>query len=844
MTLAEFIRNHVLLMDGAMGTQIQLRQPDAAVWGAYEGCNEWLNHSAPEIIRDIHLAYFRAGCDAVETNTFGASPATLGEYGLAQRARDLSRSGARIAREAAAKAQAEDGRPRFVLGSVGPGTRLPTLGQITFDELHAGYLEQMGGLLEGGADGLLIETCQDLLQIKAAVAAAQDLLQAAADKLLYVSVTVESSGTLLLGSSVGAVMAALEPYAVDVLGLNCATGPDAMLPHLQELNHGWRTAIGCMPNAGLPTLVDGAVHYPLAPEAFAALFGPMVQSMGLAVAGGCCGTTPAHMAALRKFLGPEPTVGEREVRSRDQVASLFAPMELTQHPPPLYVGERANATGSKKFRDALLSEDLDQAFDLLVEQDAGVAHVLDLSVAYAGRDEMADMTALTARAARECRLPLMVDSTQLDVVEAALKRYGGRMLINSIHFEGGEEKAERMVALARRYGAVLVALTIDEQGMAMTADRKVAVARRLAAFCQKRGLRPGDLLIDTLTFTVGSGEESLRNAARETVEAIRRIKTEMPDVRTLLGLSNISFGLRPPARKVLNSVFLDRCVKAGMDACIINTSTLLPLTDLDETARLLAEALLDNDARQGDPLERYIEHFEQAVATAETAVASDVLPATEKIRMALLKGKAALLESAIPELLASVSAEDILNHHLVPAMKEVGTLFNEGTLQLPFVLKSAETMKKAVDMIKPHFTAGARTTSGTMVLATVAGDVHDIGKNLVDIILSNNGYRVLNLGVKIPVEKMMEAVREANADVLGMSGLLVKSVQTMRENLKVMEAAGMRIPVMLGGAALTPEFVEKECQPVYSGKVYYCRDAFDNLTYFSDIQKSASSVPP
>jgi 5-methyltetrahydrofolate--homocysteine methyltransferase len=561
------------------------------------------------------------------------------------------------------------------------------------------------------------------------------------------------------------------------------------------------------------------------------------------VVGGCCGTTPDHIRELRAALGDSAAPAPRTVNPPDQVASLFSPMDLTQEPPPLYVGERANATGSKKFRDALLAERLDTAFDLLTEQDEGVAHVLDLSVAYAGRDELADMTTLVARAARECRLPLMVDSTQLDVVEAALKLHGGRMLVNSINFESGEEKGEALVALARQFGAGLVALTIDEVGMAMTADRKVEIAKRLVEFCEKRGMRRGDLLIDTLTFTVASGDPSLRTAAVETIEAIRRIKQEIPGVRTLLGLSNISFGLKPAARKVLNTVFLDRCIKAGMDACIINTAALVPLTDLAPEAVRLAEKLLDNDAADGDPLENYIQYYEAAVPEAEAAAAAAGQTPAEQVASALVKGKAALLETSIPILLSQMAAEEILNDHLIPGMKEVGRLFNDGILQLPFVLKSAEVMKKAVDMIKPFLKAGEAKAAGLLVIGTVAGDVHDIGKNLVDIILSNNGYKVVNLGVKVPIEKMLAAVKEHNADMLGMSGLLVKSVQVMRENLKAMETAGLKIPVLLGGAALTEDFVLKDCQPAYSGPVRYCKDAFDSITCFRELEETGRLAP-
>ncbi|MDY0149037.1 MAG: homocysteine S-methyltransferase family protein [Kiritimatiellia bacterium] len=840
MTVCDILNTRRLLLDGAMGTQIQDRPPTPAAWGDYEGCNEWLNLSAPELIHDIHAAYFAAGSDAVETNSFGSAPLTLGDYQLAARAKDISQAAARIARAAADAAQAGDGRPRFVLGSVGPGTRLATLGQVSFDELYGGYQEQMSGLLEGGADGLIIETCQDLLQIKAAVAAANQVMGERRTTALYVSVTVETTGTLLVGSSIWAVMAALEPYPIDVLGLNCATGPEAMQRHLEALARQWRGFMGCMPNAGLPTLVDGQVHYPLGPQAYRAAFMPVADAVGLNIVGGCCGTTPEHIRELRRALGEATAPPPRSVTTPEQVTSVFTPVDLSQEPPPLYVGERANATGSKKFREALLAERLDTAFDLLVEQDEGVAHILDLSVAYAGRDERADMSALVARAARECRLPLMIDSTQLDVVEAALKLHGGRLLINSINFEAGEEKAEHLVALARRFGAGLVALTIDETGMAMTAERKVEIAGRLIAFCEARGLRRGDLLIDALTFTVCSGDGALRDAAKETLAAIRRIHQDFPGVRTILGLSNISFGLKPAARKVLNTVFLDRCLKAGMEACIINTATLAPLTALAPAGVRLAEKLLDNDASDGDPLEQYLQYFEAEVSEADAAAEAAAQTPPQQVAAALIKGKAALLDTAIPALLSEMPAEDILNGYLIPAMKEVGRLFNEGILQLPFVLKSAEVMKQAVDQIKPHLTADSGGAAGLLVIGTVAGDVHDIGKNLVDIILSNNGYQVVNLGVKVPVETMIEAVKESHADALGMSGLLVKSVQVMRDNLRAMASAGLDIPVLLGGAALTEDFTIHDCQPVYPGPVRYCKDAFDSLAAFRELKETGT----
>ena len=827
MNLLDQIRRGVFVMDGAMGTEIQARTIPAGAWQGKEGCNELLCVTAPDVIRDIHAAYFKAGSDAVETNSFGSSPITLGEYGLSDRAFEISRAAARVAREAAREFSTPD-RPRYVFGSIGPGTKLPTLGQVGFDELCDGLQKQIEGLSDGGADAILLETCQDLLQIKAGLVAFDKVLGTKSGKPLYVSVTVEQTGTLLVGSSIAAVVATLAPFPIDILGLNCATGPEAMRIHLDYLAANWPALIACMPNAGLPILTPNGAKYPLEPAEFAKLLGKLTREIGLSV-GGCCGTTPDHIRALRAavdgFAAPA-----RNVKPPEQVTSVFSPMDLTQEPPPLYVGERANATGSKKFRDTLLANDYEGAFGTLTEQEETAAHVLDLSCAYAGRDEVKDMSIMVSRAGKECRLPLMIDSTQVNVMEEALKRYGGRAILNSINFEAGEGRANTLVDLARRFGAAVVCLTIDETGMAMTADRKVEIAKRLVEFCEKRGLRRGDLFIDTLTFTIGSGDETLRNGALETIEAIRRIKKEIPGARTILGLSNISFGLKPAGRKVLNAVFLDRCLKAGMDACIIHVASIAPLNDLPADAVEVARALIDNDRSKGDPIDNFINFFEgktgvEAVETKESRTPEQVLADS------VIKGKLQPLPDVVPVLLQKYSAEHILNELLVPAMKEVGRLFNDGILQLPFVLKSAEVMKKSVDLIKPYMQKDESATGrGTMVIATVAGDVHDIGKNLVDIILSNNGFKVINLGTKVPIEQMMKAVHEHRADVLGMSGLLVKSAAIMAENMKALEASDIRVPVFLGGAALTPDFVAEACQTQHSAPVIYCRDAFEGLS--------------
>lgn len=833
MKLLDRIKKGIFIMDGAMGTQIQNFDVPPSAWQDKEGCNELLNLTAPDIIRQIHTTYFAAGSDAVETNSFGSSPVTLGEYDLSAKAREISLAAARIAREAAAAASTPD-RPRYVFGSVGPGTKLPTLGQIPYDQLRDGLTVQIEGLLEGGADGILFETCQDLLQIKAGIAAFEKAGGLKAGAPLYVSVTVEQTGTLLIGSSIAAVVAALSALPVNILGLNCATGPEAMRIHLDYLAENWPGLLACMPNAGMPELRSGQVHYPLQALEFAKKLGSMAREVGLNVAGGCCGTTPAHIEALcnelKGFRAPE-----RIITAPQQVTSVFGPVDLSQEPAPLYIGERANATGSKKFRDALLKDDYDACFAILQEQEETGAHVLDLSMAYTGRDEVKDVEHLVSRAAKECRLPLMIDSTQTDVIEAALKLYGGRMIVNSINFESGEERAETVTALARAYGAALVALTIDETGMARTADEKFRIAERLVKFCEARGVSRTALFIDPLTFTVGSGDETLRTAAVETVAAIRRIKKDLPGVRTVLGLSNISFGLKPAGRKVLNAVFLDRCVKAGMDACIINVAGIVPLTEISADALKVAGALLDNDQSAGDPLENFINFFSDEQAEDASAAAAAKEP-EDILTEAVVRGRLQPLGDVMPGLLQKYSAEHILNEILVPAMQEVGRLFNDGILQLPFVLKSAEVMKKSVDLIKPHMkTSDTGARRATMVLATVAGDVHDIGKNLVDIILSNNGFHVVNLGTKMPVEQMIAAVKEHRVDVLGMSGLLVKSAAQMAENMKALDAAGLAIPVFLGGAALTAEYVANTCQPAYSGPVIYCKDAFEGLTRMQEL---------
>ncbi|MFA7256239.1 MAG: methionine synthase [Kiritimatiellales bacterium] len=840
MTLKERLKSGPLLLDGAAGTFLQRQTITAKQWGSVEGCNEWLNLSAPDIIRGLHRAYFSAGSDAVETNTFGASPVTLGEYNLSDRAYEINKAAAILARECAAEFSTPE-QPRYVFGSIGPGTKLPSLGHIAFDPLVEAYKIQIQGLLDGGVDGLIIETCQDPLQIKAALAASDDILGPNSDIVRYVSITVEATGTLLVGTSVPAAAAILAPYPIDVLGLNCATGPDAMEHHLDTLAQVWETGLACMPNAGMPEArADGTVNYPLQPKEFAKKVAGLAKVQGLSIVGGCCGTTPEHIREVRKLFS-KPWKLREPVAAPQQTSSLFFPVDLTQEPAPLYIGERANATGSKKFRDTLLANDYEGAFHILTEQEDTGAHVLDLSCGYAGRDESKDIAVLVPRMARECKIPMMIDSTSAEVIEQALKFYGGRALINSINFEDGGKRAEQVVPLARRYGAAMIALTIDEKGMAMNADEKVAVAKRLVEFCVERGLKAEEILIDPLTFTICSGDATLRDAAFQTLEAIRRIKAELPGVRTMLGLSNISFGLKPPLRKIINAVFLHQAVQAGMDACIINVASIVPLNEIPETLRKGAEALLANDRTNGDPLENYINLFENVQETAEVAV--EKRPSRDVLTDAIIRGKSPWLAPAIPDLLKELSAEELLNSLLLPAMKEVGRLFNDGIMQLPFVLKSAEVMKRAVDMIKPFMKKSkAGEQVPLVVIGTVAGDVHDIGKNLVGIILSNNGFDVIDIGIKAPIEKMMNAVKEHNAMALGMSGLLVKSTAVMAENIKILEHAGFKTPVLLGGAALSEEFVDQACRSHYSGQVIYCKDAFAGLAAMQTL-KDTGKLP-
>jgi 5-methyltetrahydrofolate--homocysteine methyltransferase len=834
------LRERVLVFDGAMGTMLQNAGLSLDDYQGKEGCSEILCVTRPDVVKGIHAAYFEAGADAVETNSFGSSAIVLAEYDIADQVVPLNRLAARLAREVADDFQA-DGRPRWVAGSIGPGTKLPTLGHTTYDVLAGTYADQALGLLEGGADLLLIETCQDLLQVKAAVAGAFAGMQRAGRRVpLITQVTVETTGQMLLGSDIAAALTAIEPLGVDVIGMNCATGPAEMGEHLRYLAQHARTPLSCLPNAGLPELRDGKPWYPLTPEELAEAHTRFAAEFGLSIVGGCCGTTPEHIRQVVEALGghaPAP----REPDHEPSLSSLYQSVPLDQDTTYLTVGERCNANGSRKFRDLMLEGDLDGMVGVAKEQIRGGAHVLDVCVDYVGRDGVPDMDTLTAVLAQQSTVPIMLDSTQADVLEAGLKRLGGRAIINSINLEDGEARMDAVCPMARRYGAALVALLIDEEGQARDVDWKLRIAHRIHDLAvAKHGLASEDLVFDALTFPLGSGQEDLRGDAIATLEAIRRIKAELPGVRTILGLSNVSFGLAPAARQVLNSVFLHEAREAGLDAAIVAPARILPMHRIDEEQRQVALDLIYDRRRDGyDPLQKFMALFEgKEVAKAASAEDLAALPIDERLQRRVVDGVREGLEADLAEAMRSRSPLAIINEVLLSGMKTVGDLFGAGEMQLPFVLQSAEVMKAAVAVLEPHMEKADQGGKGRVVLATVKGDVHDIGKNLVDIILTNNGYTVHNIGIKQPIATIIEKAEEVGANAIGMSGLLVKSTIVMRDNLEELNARGLAsYPVLLGGAALNRTYVEGDLRQLYKGRVFYCRDAFAGLRVMDQLRE-------
>ena len=846
----EALQRRVMVADGAMGTMLQAADLSLDDFENLEGCNEVLNVTRPDVVAEIHREYFNVGVDCVESNTFGANWANLAEYDIEDRIYELAEAGARVARDVANSFEQEDGRDRYVLGSVGPGTKLPSLGHTDFETLREAYFSEARGLADGGADAILIETAQDLLQAKAAVVGSQQALRELGLEIpIITQVTVETTGTMLLGSEIGAALVALREMGVAGIGLNCATGPTEMSEHLRYLAHNAGLLLTCMPNAGLPQLTSDGATYPLSPSELADAHERFVSEYGLSLVGGCCGTTPEHLAAVVDRVGGNAVV-ERDVVDEPSVSSLYQPVPLRQDTTYLSIGERTNANGSKAFREAMLAGNWDDCVEIARNQIADGAHLLDLCVDYVGRDGVEDMRTLAGLLATASTLPIVLDSTEPHVLEAGLEKLGGRSLINSVNYEDGdgpESRFARIMPLVREHGAAVIALTIDEEGQARTAEWKVRVADRLIDdLTTNWGMNPGDIIIDCLTFPIATGQEETRRDGIETIEAIREVKRKHPKVQTTLGLSNISFGLSPAARQVLNSVFLHECVEAGLDSAIVHAAKILPMNRIPDEQRDAALDLVydrrtydDSGEMVNDPVAQYLSVFEGVSAQSAGDRAAELagLPLDERLQRRIVDAEKNGLAEDLDEALKSRSALQIINDYLLAGMRTVGELFGSGQMQLPFVLASAETMKTAVAHLEPYIEKTDDEGKGTIVLATVKGDVHDIGKNLVDIILTNNGYNVVNIGIKQPVNAIIDAAEEHKADAIGMSGLLVKSTVIMQENLAELNTRGLaeRWPIMLGGAALTRAFVEQDLGDMFDGDVRYAKDAFEGLALMDTV---------
>lgn len=809
----------MLVADGAMGTMLQSfgelsLEED---FQNLEGCNEVLNTTRPDIVREVHRAYLEAGSDCIETNSFGTNLAALNEYGIVDRLEELAEASARIAREAADEFSTED-KPRFVLGSVGPGTKLPTLGHVTFAEVRDAYQLQVSSMIKGGIDAVLIETCQDLLQAKAAVIAAKRARAEAGVELpILVNVTVETTGTMLLGSEIGAALVTLEALGIDAIGLNCATGPAEMSEHLRHLSRRAGIAVGAMPNAGLPELTADGARYPLGPEGLAEALGMYLDEFGLALIGGCCGTTPEHIRLLAEGYSGRPVVA-RTPQIEEASSSLYIEVPFDQDASYLNIGERTNANGSKQFREAMLAGNWEECVEIAKSQARDGAHVLDLCVDYVGRDGSVDMSELAFRLSTAVTLPIVLDSTEPHVLEAGLERLAGRSIINSVNYEDGdgpESRFGRIMPMVREHGAAVVALTIDEEGQARTAEWKVRVASRLIDdLVENWGMNVGDILVDTLTFPIATGQEETRKDGIETIEAIRELKRRYPGVRTTLGLSNISFGLNPAARIVLNSVFLHECVQAGLDSAIVHSAKILPMDRIPEEQRQVALDMVYDRRTEGyDPLSRFLEMFEGVTAaSARQSRAAELaaLPLAERLQRRIIDGEGKGLSDDLEEALGVKPALDIINDDLLAGMKVVGELFGSGKMQLPFVLQSAEVMKTAVAYLEPHMEKTDGSGKGTLVLATVRGDVHDIGKNLVNIMLEGAGFEVIDLGVQVAPEKFVSAIEEHKPDIVGMSAFLTTTMPMFKANINALTKAGLReqVIVMVGGAPVTQEYAD------------------------------------
>lgn len=865
----------VIVFDGAMGTNIQVQNLTAEDFGGpeYEGCNEYLVETKPEAIAKVHRDFLAAGADVIETDTFGSSPLVLAEFGLADQSYALSKKAAELAKQCAAEYSTPD-KPRFVAGSIGPGTKLPTLGHITYDQLKNAFITQAEGLYDGGVDLFIVETCQDVLQIKAALNAIESVFEQKGERRpLMVSVTMEVQGTMLLGTDISGVLAILEPYAIDILGLNCATGPDRMAEHVKYLTENAPFVVSCIPNAGLPENVGGHAHYKLTPMELRLALSRFIEDWGVQVIGGCCGTRPAHIQALAEMassLTPykrSVRVGERawldgglHVSESPRPALHYAPAASSIYTAQTYeqdnsfliVGERLNASGSKKVRELLNVDDWDGLIAIAKSQVKEGAHVLDVNVDYVGRDGERDMHELVSRLVTNITLPLMLDSTEWQKMEAGLKVAGGKCILNSTNYEDGPERFFKVLELAKTYGAGVVIGTIDEEGMARTADRKFQIAQRAYRDALEFGIPPHELFYDTLALPISTGIEEDRENGKATIESIQRIRQHLPGVHFMLGVSNISFGLNQASRITLNSMFLHEAMQVGLDGAIVSAAKILPLSKISEEHQQVCRDLIYDRRRFEDgicvydPLTTLTTLFEGVSAKdARSSSSLADLPIEERLKQHIIDGERIGLEDALKLALASYKPLEIVNTFLLDGMKVVGELFGSGQMQLPFVLQSAETMKAAVAFLEPlmeKVEGQGDSGKGKFLIATVKGDVHDIGKNLVDIILTNNGYKVINLGIKQPVDAIVDAYKQHHPDCIAMSGLLVKSTAFMKENLAVFNEQGITVPVILGGAALTPKFVYEDCQNTYNGQVIYGRDAFADLTFMDRLMPAKSAA--
>ena len=849
MKFLDLLKEKIVVFDGAMGTNLMAQNLTLDDFGGanFENCSENLIYTRPDAVLNVHRAFLEVGSDVIETNTFGGNTVVLQEFGLADKAYDVNLKAAQMAKNIANDFSTK-AKPRFVAGSMGPGTKLPTLGHISYLDLKKNYEEQVRGLFDGGVDLFIVETCQDILQTKAALAAIFDFFAEKRVKIPVIAqVTIETFGTMLNGTEISAALTALEPFPIDVVGMNCGTGPKQMTESIKYLCENAPMPVSVLPNAGLPEVKDGAMHYDETPESFTAQVLHFARDFGANIVGGCCGTTPEHLKLVVEQverLSPK----QRGASLVPSASSIFIQQPYTQDNSFLIIGERVNASGSKKMRDLLEKEDWDGLVSLAKEQEREGAHVLDVNVDFVGRDGVADMHELVSRLVTNVKIPLMLDSTEWQKMEAGLQHAGGKCLLNSTNYEDGEERFLKVFELAKEYGAGVVVGTIDEEGMARTAEGKLKIARRAYRQAVEFGIEAHDIFFDPLALPISTGIEEDRRNAAETIESIRQIHNEMPEANILLGVSNVSFGLNPAARVVLNSNFLHECVEAGMNAAIVNASKILPLNRFSEHEVEVALELIydkrkfDGDICTYDPLGEFTTMFQGKTAKSMKVDVSN-LSTEEKLKHHIIDGEKIGLEDNLKKALENYPALDIVNDILLDGMKTVGDLFGSGQMQLPFVLQSAEVMKTAVKFLEPFMDkVEGESNKGVMVLATVKGDVHDIGKNLVDIILTNNGYKVVNLGIKQPIEEILKAFEETGCDAIGMSGLLVKSTLIMRDNLEIMNERGINVPVVLGGAALNRRYVDQDLVPLYNGKLFYARDAFDGLHAMDALTSRESKV--